>query len=469
MNENTTEYHLFIKDKLNCLKNKVILEITNNLKKELLTKKELDKLADKVIDEISIIIANTDRQLLNEDYIKNLKEVRVRKKKKAIYAEKAQENSPYNRVIKGLEISDSNYLIEQLNNEIDEWANNKDEYYSNYKYALKKTKRFKNVGLKEDMSILFSELLIKKLFKKKKKETMLNTLAETPVDTTNSSRYKIVEKEKFVYEKDEIELFAEISYKDIKNKSFAELAKKSGFKILNGIDLKVMAYIMRVGPLLNPMFFYNGELVIPVTRMTEDILGYRSKKDINMIIESVLKLSVIQMKIKLKKGARLVRRPLYRGDFVPKKEEESLAIDIFDIIVSKEQLDDFIQGNTIDVFVETSSLNNKDAEKIIFNLQKQRMIHYYQNKKLNIVETTPYKIIIDYRIFETWIIITNKNKSANKKRIKDCLDAIKKTGQILTDYILVKDKFIINFLPFSQEEIEELNKRTEIGIRKLLE
>lgn len=445
--------------------------------KQLVKDKILDEIIANNITEFATIISETISSDINNEYLMKLKSDRRTKKKRILYADKGYPNSKLNKAIEAFKLTSELVkdfsAIDLLEEELNKWAESQEDFMCDYKFTDSKTLRFKKTGLKEDSFVILVEEYLKAHKKGMSVESMISSFTQTPIDIYSHYKNVVTIDDKFVYEVGENRYITEIAPSVVQSGQLNKELNDLSFNILNKNDLDILRYLMKKGADSNPSFFINGQITLPVKQICEEVFNYKTKYYIDLVERSITKMTALQIYAYTKNGTQIIKQPLYKGDIKSSLDfEEYSGIDgnVADIIVSSDYLEDMITGNVISIYSDVLDiLTNKDAKVVIFHLQKERIVHYYNNKTNNdFLDNNIFFKKVDYRYFYNILIMTNKRKSYNIARIEKFLEEIKNTGQILEDWKRQGDYFYLAFTPISLSEKEDLDNRTESSIRTLI-
>lgn len=406
-----------------------------------------------------------------QDTLKTLQAQRVEKKKRLIYEDKKNKKSKYVLYIDILKIEKRkcDYENEILSFELNlrNWAENENTNITDYKFIKTKTKRtLKNAIILDSKIILIIKHVsnMSPISDIKNFEYRFSNLC--PIDTTNKSKFN--KDDTFSYKNGDTDYIVELNKDSIKNNTQNLDIIKSTFSILNKRDVDILGCLIKEG-ISTEEFFTTGKVKIELNELCQKLNGYRNNYIIDEIKHSITKLTCIKIHAKTQNGSVTIDSPILRSEFISSKDNTA-NIDLISVIMSPVYIEEIINGSVTKIHSDILQLLKKDndASYIIFNLQKLRIIHYYNTKDNNTdLKENLFTKTVPYTYFGDIVILSNKRKSRNLKRINECLDTIVDKGVILESYRPSGDYYVLTFFPLSEAEKNDLNIRTEKNLGML--
>lgn len=350
--------------------------------------------------------------------------------------------------------------MEKEKEKLIKWKSSLDYGLIKFPYLKEKRIQAQKTAFETDVKYFIFKEIVKesKIDKKDKKNNtyneMINGLVDIPTDSTNREKLKNDVEIKLNYN-NMVEY--KFNKKDIElpiKESGISIVEESIFKVLNDIDISVFDYILKQKDIT---FFETGQITICLKDICQAIYKKNTTQYKKEIISSIIRISRVTVSsIKIDKD---ITTGFMMSLIYPDIKFENISGKTYiTVIVGQFYREEIIKGNTIKVysFIEEAVSTNKDAKKMLYFLQRERILLHFDNLSKNqdvnkLIKTSSYEI------FFNCIYFTTKRKDIIISRIKKALNVIKNTNSILLDFSNKGDYFTFEFAPLLEEEIANLN------------
>lgn len=427
-------------------------------------------IAEDEIKELISQVVNIDESL----YEKILKET-SKKKKNWISYETDNPNSAYNKTIsnakflfkaENIEINNCTNIddyISLLTEDLKKWRYNEKQGLTKFKYIDKKRISTIQRALIDDIKVFILQKVVeyyKSNNSKSKYEVQINSLVTTATDPTN----KLILEQKedsylYDYNVEGNQLIYKIELDDVKNLSVVEQYSKvlgQIFKVLNDNDTTIFQHLIKKR---TNTFFMDGKIKFFLDDLCNEIYGYCSTERKDRVIASLYKMSAIKTIGQSSNSKSGLITSLINDVLVDSRQGKKTEVTIE---IGTAYRDEIITGNVTKVYsyLYDAVKENAYAKKILFFLQKERVILHYSKDK-NIIENS-IVIKVPYTYFGSAIIFTNKKKYNNIKSLENSLNIIKEFNTIISkESKRIGDYFELHYNPLSEEELKDLEMRID--------
>lgn len=463
--------------------NKIFINYENKIKETYYTKKIEEMKID--FKRVLNIVQEEIKELLfkavdidNSIYEKILKKTSV-KKRNWIYSELNTEGSSYKKTIesskimfiRGSKVDNCDNLddyIKLLNRKLNTWKSNKEPDLSKFEFIEKKRPSTIQRALSDDIKVFILKNIIEEYKKnslKSKYEVQINSLVSTATDPTNRVALKSTKMDVYSYKYDagDNSLLYEIKLDDKKNKSIVEQSSKviqEIFKVLNDRDITIFQHLLKQR---SDTFFRDGVINFELENLCSEIYGYCSTTRKKEILASLTKMSLIRSKGYTKNNSGLLTSLI--ADIIVDVKDKVKDKTPVTVLIGLTYRNEIINGNVTKVYsyLLDEVGDNAIARKLLFFLQKERIISYYSKDK-NELEKYIVKRV-PYTYFSSAILFTNKNKYKILDKIEASLNLIKASNIIISkDTVRNGEFFDIYYNPISEDEIKDLEMQIETSI-----
>lgn len=410
-------------------------------------KKNADKI-EKTIKEISV----------DEMYIKEFLKKNERTRNRWIQYEKNEGNSVmnqelefskklYNKDIKSFKsiyhCEDVNSLKNKLYSALEKWKK-EDRYFLDYPYVSAKNVNAKRKGAINDVI----EYIILKLNKSRDIVLIPSMLKDIPEDTTNRIKFTnpIIEGNSIsqnLYEGKQISLnidkaqYLTLTYNEglsEDNKLLLNEIKKK-LKVFNSLDREILQYILQQ----TKEIYSNDKIDRYVADITVAIGKANTKLNRKAVKDTLLKLG----------NSGYSKENKFVGRFFSIKFEKEIKgkieRDLVHIYIDGLLRDIILKNSTISFYADKFNLLSKDAQKILINIQNERIIRVLNNNN----SLTENKTLSDFRE-----AIYFKSSRGMKDRVVAALNELKEHKMAIKNYKNEKYNFYIEYYKFSEKDIE---------------
>lgn len=459
-------------------------DIFLNSKKEVKELFYIGKIELKKIDfeEIFDIVKNEIEKSLNkvadigESIYENILKETIIKKRNWLYYEMNTDESIHKKTIKsaevmfarGAKINDCETFEEYmttLTRKLKEWKENKEQDLSKFEYIESKRITTIKKALVADIQVFMLKKIIQvhKTKTKSKYEVQINSLVSTATDPTNRVTLQNKKDNLYFYENTIGDNYInfELKLDDIKNQSVVEQADKvisQILKVLNDNDITIFQHLIKHR---SSTFFNDGIINFYLDDFCKEVFGYSTTPKKNLIIASLTKMSLIRSRGYTENDSSLTTSLI--SDLSINKSKKKNEKTEVRLVIGLTYREEIINGNITKVhsyLLEAVGKKNSFGRKLLYFLQKERIVIYYSKDKNEIEKYIRKRV--PYTYFSNTILFTNKNKTKVLNEIEKNLDIIKNHDVILSDETVRDGEYFnLYYKPISEEEIKDLEKRIE--------
>lgn len=348
------------------------------------------------------------------------------------------------------EVSSIEKLRELKIEELKNWAKDRDKLLIDYLYLDSKSKYQVSTALANDIKLLAINLILEK--KQSQKHSYIaklpHVMSNVPYDATNKGTLSLDE----IKDNDGNIVRYVNRYMIDDEKTFESLVDAKALKYdfmggmisaLNGNDFSIFLYLISRA---DNDFYLSREIIVPIRDIVlhrygdnDSIGSYMSVRD-SLFKMQHLTIGVVDSSLRGFTLKLIDNIDIYKAD-----NKEMVRV-----IVNIDIVEQIVENNTINMYEDVINNFKLQASRIlIFRLQRERIALTLKNDE-------PLRKEVGMNFFRGVLYFSDKKKYRNIKLVENALDEIVSNNITLKGYERIGDRFMLEFLPITKKERDDL-------------